>query len=380
MSDQIEATDQTQLVSVEPQLPLDTTTELQSAQDITDEPQVVTTEPQPVEATATQPQEPQGYPQPMPPQGYGPPQAFPVPPGAPQQPQGYPQPMSPQGYGPPQGFPVPPGAPQQPQAEVVWMPPPQAIANCPPGLEYLTQIDQILVHQQVELWEVVTGYQTANRYVVKNTLGQQVYFAAENSSPFWRQCCSINRPFELSILDNAKNEVIHMERPFSCSTNICCIWCPQKLEVQAPPGQIVGYVRQNVSCWNPSFSIQDAEEREVLHMTGSMAAICCRGCYGDIDFELTTLEDVSVGKVSKQWGGLAKEYFTSADNFGIKFPMDLDVKMKAVVMGACFLIDFIFFEQAQQQQGRRGHQHHHLGGQHQHHQHHRGHHHHHHHH
>ena len=26
----------------------------------------------------------------------------------------------------------------------------------------------------------------------------------------------------------------------------------------------------------------------------------------------------SVGRISKQWGGLAKEYFTDADNFGIQ--------------------------------------------------------------
>ena len=293
---------------------------------------------QPQEQPTEQPQEPQVYAQPQPPQEHTqPPQEYTQPP------QGYPVPL-----------PAPPGAPQQKPVE--WMPVPQAIANCPPGLEYLTQIDQILVHQQIELWELVTNYQTANRYVVKNTLGQQIYFAAENSDPCMRQCCTINRPFQLQILDNANNEVIRMERPFSCSTNFCCIWCPQTMEVQAPIGQVAGYVRQNVSCWNPSFSIQDAEEREVLHMSGSMAAICCRGCYGDIDFELTTLDGTSVGKVSKQWGGLAKEYFTTADNFGIKFPMDLDVKMKAVVMGACFLIDFVFFEQPQQNQQHRHHQ------------------------
>jgi hypothetical protein len=45
-----------------------------------------------------------------------------------------------------------------------------------------------------------------------------------------------------------------------------------------------------------------------------------------------------VGKISKQWSGLAKEMFTDADNFGISFPMDLDVRIKAVLLGAVFLI------------------------------------------
>lgn len=45
-----------------------------------------------------------------------------------------------------------------------------------------------------------------------------------------------------------------------------------------------------------------------------------------------------VGKISKQWSGFVREAFTDSDMFGINFPIDLDVKMKAVLLGACFLI------------------------------------------
>jgi len=48
-----------------------------------------------------------------------------------------------------------------------------------------------------------------------------------------------------------------------------------------------------------------------------------------------------VGKIAKEWGDmtdLIRETFTDADNFGISFPQDLDVKIKAVLLGACILI------------------------------------------
>lgn len=55
--------------------------------------------------------------------------------------------------------------------------------------------------------------------------------------------------------------------------------------------------------------------------------------------QIITMDEVSkIGKISKQWTGLLREAFTDSDNFGIQFPMDLDVRMKAVMIGACFLI------------------------------------------
>ena len=54
--------------------------------------------------------------------------------------------------------------------------------------------------------------------------------------------------------------------------------------------------------------------------------------------------DVEIGKISKQWTGFIRENYTDADNFGANFPMDLDVKMKAVVLGAVFLIVNFYFK------------------------------------
>lgn len=51
-----------------------------------------------------------------------------------------------------------------------------------------------------------------------------------------------------------------------------------------------------------------------------------------------SLTGEKVGKISKQWSGMAREIFTDADFFGITFPLDLDVRMKAVLLGATFLI------------------------------------------
>jgi len=39
------------------------------------------------------------------------------------------------------------------QPVIQWMAPPPSMPGVAPGLEYLSQIDQLLVHQQIEIME-----------------------------------------------------------------------------------------------------------------------------------------------------------------------------------------------------------------------------------
>ncbi|KAB0356508.1 hypothetical protein FD754_000664, partial [Muntiacus muntjak] len=265
--------------------------------------------------------------------------------------------MGPPGYigcpGPQAGYPVPPagyaspgpaGFPVQHQpaashpgepTQVSWMPPPLPPANCPPGLEYLTQIDQLLIHQQMELLEVLTGFETRNKYEIKNSLGQRVYFASEDTDCCTRNCWGPSRPFTMRILDNLGREVMTLERPLRCAC-CCCPCCLQEIEIQAPPGVPVGYVTQIWHPCLPKFTVQNERREDVLRISGPCVAC---SCCADVHFEVKSLDDkYVVGKISKHWTGLVRELFTDADNFGIQFPLDLDVKMKAVMLGACFLI------------------------------------------
>uniref|UniRef100_A0A452UK52 Phospholipid scramblase n=1 Tax=Ursus maritimus TaxID=29073 RepID=A0A452UK52_URSMA len=127
--------------------------------------------------------------------------------------------------------------------------------------------------------------------------------------------------------------------PWLGSDPVCL---PLQMEVQAPPGTTIGHVLQTWHPFLPKFSIQDADRRTVLRVVGPCWTC---GCGTDTNFEVKTPDESrSVGRISKQWGGLLREALTDADDFGLQFPLDLDVRVKAVLLGATFLIDYIFFE------------------------------------
>lgn len=154
---------------------------------------------------------------------------------------------------------------------------PIGIPNCPPGLEYLASIDQLLVQQKVEFWEVFTGFETNNKFKIKNSLGQDIFWAAEDTDCCTRQICGSFRPFDMKILDIYKNEVIHLYRPFAC--------CLSSIEVAAPPGNFIGRIEQEWSFCSQQFSVKNHNDETVLRIEGPF---CVISCCGDIDFSVSS--------------------------------------------------------------------------------------------
>ncbi|XP_017080381.1 phospholipid scramblase 1-like [Drosophila eugracilis] len=216
------------------------------------------------------------------------------------------------------------------------------IPNCLRGLEYLKAIDQLLVKQKVEIFEAITGFETNNRYSIQNALGQKVFYAVEETDCCTRNCCP-ERPFHIRIFEKYfEEEVIHLHRPLGCSST-CFPCCLHSIEISAPPGNVIGRIQEEWSICRPCFRILNQSGDVVLRIKGQVCF--CHIC-GSIDFNIINLTGEKVGKISKQWSGLGRELYTDADIFRITFPMDMDVNLKAVLLGATFLIDFMFFEKS----------------------------------
>lgn len=224
-----------------------------------------------------------------------------------------------------------------------WMPSVPAVDGCPRGLEYLSQVDQLTVEHGVELLEAFPGWEdgSKHRYVMKNKLGQQIYVAADNTGGCQRKCCSDYMPFEMRLVDNTDRHVMLVQRP-----HWCCKSNGQYLEVECPPGEAIGYIKEDCSfgCGYPSFSVLNSDMEAVLKLKAPFD-----GCCGTPKYNVQSLEGEKIGRIRNKVLDSDKELSTQANNFGITFPMDLDIKLKATLLAALFMINFSFFLQEQEQ-------------------------------
>jgi len=194
-------------------------------------------------------------------------------------------------------------------------------------MEKLRSAGSLVVRQKKEWGEILTGFETKNRYAVLDASGQQLYWAAEACSVLARLFLKVLRPFSMHILSVEGRPVIRAEKPFRFYFH--------EMSVYNSDGKLLGGVRRDFSLLTKKFTVSDP--------AGAVLYGICAPVLHPWTFKVSA-GGVESGEIVKNWSGLAKEAFTDSDNFSVAFPRAADADQKALLLGALFLIDIVYFE------------------------------------
>ena len=195
-------------------------------------------------------------------------------------------------------------------------------------MQSLAQTEGLVINQKKEWGEILSGFETRNKYSVYNTAGEQLYYAAEVGGNFLlRIFLKAWRPFEIAVVNPDNQTTLHLKSPFR--------FYFREITIYNATGQPLGYIRRNFSILRRKYSVCDIQGKEICELFGPLLH--------PWTFEIREGEQV-FGKITKKWSGLLKEGFTDADNFGVTYPADWPDEIKVLLLGAVFLIDFVHFE------------------------------------
>ena len=192
----------------------------------------------------------------------------------------------------------------------------------------LNATSSLIVHQKKEWGEILTGFETKNRYAIQTQDARELYFAAEVKGNFLiRMWLKAWRPFEMMVYDNAQQIVLKLKSPFR--------FYFREISIYDANDRLLGKVVREFSILRRKYKIYDNTGKEIFNLFGPILH----------PWTFNILQGSrEIGKITKKFSGILKEAFTDADNFGVSYPQELDNQKKAILLGAVFLIDFVHFE------------------------------------
>lgn len=195
-------------------------------------------------------------------------------------------------------------------------------------MQELSSVSGIMVQQKKEWGEILTGFESKNKYELTDPSGNKIGLAVEEGgSTLLRWFLKAMRPFTIKVTSEDGRELLRVTRPFRFFFH--------QVEVFDAAGQSLGLIERRFSLLRRIYFVFDASGQEAFELFGPILH--------PWTFQIRR-DGVDYGKITKKWSGLLKEGMSDADNFGVSFPAEWDGRRKALFLGAVFLIDFVHFE------------------------------------
>lgn len=108
-----------------------------------------------------------------------------------------------------------------------------------------------------------------------------------------------------------------------------------RVEVLNANGELVGYFKSKIVTIGGGFWVYDKDDRQFAEVKGNFIGF---------DYRIVTPGGDELGRVTKKWGGVTKELFTSSDTYMVDVADDLTDQpvAKMLVLAAALAIDVIF--------------------------------------
>ena len=135
-------------------------------------------------------------------------------------------------------------------------------------------------------------------------------------------------PFTIVLYDNMGEKIVRLNKPFK-------FWLPI-VNVYDKQNQKIGSYKSKFRFFKPTFSLRDNSEQEFAKIEGNIMAW---------NFKITSNDSREIGTINKKFAGVAKELFTTSDNYLININNELlnEQQRKLLTSVAC-VIDMIFKE------------------------------------
>jgi hypothetical protein len=242
----------------------------------------------------------------------------------------------------------------------------------PDVLNELSENQEIVIEQKIELLEVLTGCESSNRYNIylldKDKTKKFLFKCKEQSNWCCRNCCFSNmKSFDLKMVHiinsnkniNYKKAIAEFNKNFKCT----CLCCPrQKMEgyifgesengtkkIKKPIGGVIE------ECSFGSFLLVYGSNDEIrwkIYSEYCQCGFCCKDtslgkCY-EVDFWIYDgKSDIKinkpVGNIHKVFKGLS-ELMTDSNAFILTFPKKATPIERLMLIGAVIMIDYRYFE------------------------------------
>jgi len=196
----------------------------------------------------------------------------------------------------------------------------------------IIESSEIIQIKQVRELAELFGFETRNKYSIKDQNGEEFGFCAEQSKGFGGfvllQFLGHWRTFDLIANDRTNSQVFRANHPFR--------WIFQRLDVYRHGGRLIGSFQQRFSIFSKKFDILDSNGHVVMTMNSPF-------------FKFWTFPIQKNGRtvavIEKKWSGLLQEAFTDADNFRLRFTDRLSIDEKVLLLAGTIFVDLIYFEQ-----------------------------------